>query len=327
MPFLHHSRVVGWLAMLACLLGIADATVAGDLAGPLGAARPAVANPLADVSAALGEPVAITAAVEPGRDGGADALAVTARLEPGWHLYSVTQKPGGPIATRISVAKDSPRSVTGPFVPDADPHRRTADDVPAWKGLVIEEHAGVVTWRAPLAAGAGEVRGSVSLQLCQETTCLPPQTIAFTAGAGAGAGAAGSSSSARLTEVKPPTKRAASTPCSRQPPRVTRQRRSLRCKASFSAAAGIGGTASGVQSMCWTPPSSAASCNRGISRLTIRSALRYRRVVARLSRVGRSSAASSQRERVSRPRSAASRPWLHARQHRISCTERLSRRT
>lgn len=209
MPFLHHSRVVGWLAMLACLLGVADATVAGDLAGPLGVARPAVANPLADVSAALGEPVAITAAVEPGRDGGADALAVTARLEPGWHLYSVTQKPGGPIATRITVAKDSPRSVTGPFVPDAEPHRRTADDVPAWKGLVIEEHAGVVTWRAPLAAGAGEVRGSVSLQLCQETTCLPPQTIAFTAAAGAGASAPEGASAEHVPDRAHVTLRAA----------------------------------------------------------------------------------------------------------------------
>jgi suppressor for copper-sensitivity B len=190
MPFQNPGRVVGWLAMLGWLLGGADGLMAGDLAGPLGVAKPLVANPLADVAAALGEPVAITAAVEPGRDGGADTLAVTARLEPGWHLYSVTQKPGGPIATRITVAKDSPRSATGPFLPDAEPHRRTADDVPAWKGLVIEEHAGVVTWRAPLAAGAGDVRGSVSLQLCQETTCLPPQTIAFTAAASAPAAAA-----------------------------------------------------------------------------------------------------------------------------------------
>jgi len=190
MPFQHHVRVVGCLSMLAGLLGQAGGIVAGDLAGPLGVAKPVVANPLADVSAALGEPVAIAAAVEPGRGGGADMLAVTARLEPGWHLYSVTQKPGGPIATRITVAADSPRSVTGPFVPDAEPHRRTADDVPAWKGLVIEEHAGVVTWRAPLAAGAGDVRGSVSLQLCQETTCLPPQTFAFTAAASAAPAAA-----------------------------------------------------------------------------------------------------------------------------------------
>jgi len=183
-----HVRVhLGVVALLSALVGPA---LAGDLAGPLGAAKPPVVNPLADVAAALGEPVVVSAAVEPGRAGGVDVLAVTARLEPGWHLYSVTQKPGGPIATRITVAKDSPRSVTGPFVPDAEPHRRSADDVPAWKGLVIEEHSGVVTWRAPLGAGAGDVRGAVSLQLCQDTTCLPPQTIEFTASAAAGGPAA-----------------------------------------------------------------------------------------------------------------------------------------
>ncbi len=177
-------------AVVVFLPARAGVSRAGDLAGALGAARQPMANPLADVAAALGDPVAVSAAVEAGRDGAADVLAVTARLEPGWHLYSITQKPGGPIATRITVAKDSPRQVAGPFVPDAEPHRRSADDVPAWKGLVIEEHSGAVTWRAPLAAGAGDVRGAVSLQLCQDTTCLPPQTIEFVALAAAGGTAA-----------------------------------------------------------------------------------------------------------------------------------------
>ena len=172
----------------AIALASAAFAVAGDLAGPLGASQPLAANPLADVTAALGEPVAISAAIEPGHDGKPDALAVTATLEDGWHLYAITQKPGGPIATRIKLADDSPRTVAGGFAPDSEPHKRTVDDVPAWKGLVIEEHSGKVTWRAPLQPGSGDVRGSVSLQLCQDTTCLPPQTIPFTAVSGAASG-------------------------------------------------------------------------------------------------------------------------------------------
>ncbi|MFM7244692.1 MAG: thioredoxin family protein [Planctomycetaceae bacterium] len=187
MPFPDRRLFAGFLAVVGLLSGWAGVARAGDLAGPLGAAKQTPVNPLADVAAALGDPVSISASVEPGRDGADAVLAVTARLEPGWHLYSVTQQPGGPIATRIAVAKDSPRQVSGPFVPDAEPQRRSADDVPAWKGLVIEEHSGVVTWRAPLAAGAGEVRGAVSLQLCQDTTCLPPQTIEFATSAAGGA--------------------------------------------------------------------------------------------------------------------------------------------
>ena len=170
------AAVVVWGASLA---------LAGDLAGPLGAQPSLSANPLADVTAALGEPVAITAAVEPGQGDAADMLAVTATLEEGWHLYAISQKPGGPIATRIKVSEDSPRQVAGGFAPDSEPHKRTVDDVPAWKGLVIEEHSGVVTWRAPLRPGTGEVRGAVSLQLCQDTTCLPPKSIPFTAVAAA----------------------------------------------------------------------------------------------------------------------------------------------
>ena len=168
---------------------LASVALAGDLAGPLGASQAPVANPLADVTAALGDPVAVSAAIEPGLGGRPDTLAVTATLEEGWHLYAISQKPGGPIATRIKVAEESPRQPSGGFAPESEPHKRTVDDVPAWKGLVIEEHSGTVTWRAPLQPGAGEVRGTVSLQLCQDTTCLPPKTIPFTATVAAAPGA------------------------------------------------------------------------------------------------------------------------------------------
>ncbi len=129
--------------------------------------------------------VEIEARIEPGRGGAPDVLAVTATLEEGWHLYSTTQKPGGPLATRITVAADSPRQPAGPFVADPAPHVRTVEDVPAWKGIPIEEHAERVTWRAPLAPGAGDVRGTVRVQLCQDTSCLPPRSLAFAAAAAA----------------------------------------------------------------------------------------------------------------------------------------------
>ena len=147
-------------------------------------------DPLAEVSGELGQPVTIVAEIEPGSSGKPDILAVTAKLDQGWHLYSVTQKPGGPLATKITVAADSPRQAAGAFVPVEPPHVRTVEDVPAWKGLPIEEHAGVVTWRAPLAPGTGPVRGALRLQLCQDTACLPPRTIPFTAEVGSKGGPA-----------------------------------------------------------------------------------------------------------------------------------------
>jgi len=188
------------------ILGVvAGASVrAEDLADRLGAFGGAAADPLAAVNAALGSPVTISAAVEPGTAGKPDVLAVTATLEEGWHLYSVTQKPGGPTPTRIALAADSARSLAGAFVPDAPPSSHEAEDVPAWKGLVIEEHAGTVTWRAPLAPGAaGEVRGKVSLQLCRDNSCLPPETLPFTATVAATASPTGAANPAAVATHVP----------------------------------------------------------------------------------------------------------------------------
>ena len=81
---------------------------------------------------------------------------------------------------------EAPLVPGGPFLPDTPPHSRTVDDVPGWKGLVVEEHAGRVTWRAGLVKNqaakgraTGEpaaITGSVSLQLCRDNACTPPET-------------------------------------------------------------------------------------------------------------------------------------------------------
>ncbi len=188
LPFALASRCLLATVFVCSWCGI---VAAEDVASRLGGLEAADFDPLADVSSELGEPIAVEAVIEPATNGGPDLLAITATIEEGWHLYSVTQKPGGPLATKIAVAQDSPRQVAGPFVPSEKPHVRTVDDVPAWKGLPIEEHAGEVTWRAPLAPGGGDVRGSVRVQLCQDTACLPPQTLAFVAGATVAAQPAG----------------------------------------------------------------------------------------------------------------------------------------
>ena len=181
-----------WRAVLVTLGVVVAGGWAGaeDLATRLGGLGASPVDPLAAVKADLGSPVTIKASVEPGNAGKPDVLAVTATLEEGWHLYSVSQKPGGPKPTRIALAADSARKLAGTFVPDAPPQSHEAADIPAWKGLVLEEHAGTVTWRAPLAPGVdGDVRGTVSLQLCRDNSCLPPETLTFTTRAATAAAA------------------------------------------------------------------------------------------------------------------------------------------
>ena len=97
--------------------------------------------------------------------------------------------------------------MAGSFAAEPAAAVRMVDDVPAWKGLPIEEHGGRVTWRAPLQPGAGEARGSVRLQLCQDTSCLPPRTIAFTAAAGPAPGLAADAPAGHQPERSPAERR------------------------------------------------------------------------------------------------------------------------
>jgi len=188
--FRRFGRVgPGGMAVLAVLSVLAVVTAVAA-AAPLDGGLPGTGNggafdPLASITAALGSPVRVDAKLEV--DGSGPVLVVTATLEEGWHLYAVDQKPGGPQATRIMVAADSPLRPSGPFRPDVPPQRRTVRDVPGWEGLVVAEHSGTVTWRAPLARNPGgtaaDVQGGVSLQLCRENACTPPETKPFNAGA------------------------------------------------------------------------------------------------------------------------------------------------
>jgi thiol:disulfide interchange protein len=168
------------VAALSLLASVATAAPDAGLSGGAGAF-----DPLASISAALGSPVRVDARIESAADK-SPVLVVTATLDEGWHLYSVDQKPGGPQPTKIVVAADSPIVPAGAFKPDVPPERRTIRDVPGWNGLVVEEHSGTVTWRVPLArnpaGSAAELKGSVSLQLCRENACTPPETIPFNAG-------------------------------------------------------------------------------------------------------------------------------------------------
>ena len=131
----------------------------------------------------VNEPVVISARIE-ARDT-SNVLVIVAKLGSGWHLYSLEQKPGGPRPTKITIADESAYLPEAPFVAAPPPEKKTIDGVPGWEGLIVEEHAGTVTWTAPLEKNPQSkkdaVVGNVSLQLCKDNACTPPQTIPFSA--------------------------------------------------------------------------------------------------------------------------------------------------
>ncbi|HEX5103731.1 MAG TPA: protein-disulfide reductase DsbD domain-containing protein, partial [Pirellulaceae bacterium] len=102
------------------------------------------------------------------------SLSLTATIEPGWHVYSVTQLKGGPMASKIKVAESPDFKVLGPFQPDRPPHIQQLE---IYK-VPVEEHEGTVTWSAPIEIAEGVDPQSLTIgltysgQVCSDV-CIP----------------------------------------------------------------------------------------------------------------------------------------------------------
>ncbi len=147
---------------------------ANSLFGPEGGAKSVVA-----VQAQF----TVHAADAPGR------LFITATVEPGWHIYSITQPPGGPLATKIQVNLPPGVRIVGEFRASAAPEIKKE---PAFDNLTVESHHGTITWYAPLELAAGvdpaglKIAGKVTVQPCDANSCLAPQELPFSATVGPG---------------------------------------------------------------------------------------------------------------------------------------------
>lgn len=111
-------------------------------------------------------------------------LFVQAEIDPGWHIYSVTQTGDGPRPTMIRLKPDQGVRLLGPFVPNRNPERKTEE---AFPGIEVETHDGVVWWVAAIeidaALGASDltIQGALNAQPCDASSCLPPQDFPFSA--------------------------------------------------------------------------------------------------------------------------------------------------
>jgi len=116
-------------------------------------------------------------------------LYITATIQDGWHIYSMTQAPNGPTPTRIKVEPSEAYQVAGGYLVSPPPERSKEEDV--WGDLVIESHYRSVTWFVPIRLAAGvdatqlTIQGSVSALACK-TGCVPVGPISFAATLGEG---------------------------------------------------------------------------------------------------------------------------------------------
>ncbi len=117
-------------------------------------------------------------------------LFITAEIKKGWHIYSITQEPGGPIRTKIQLVPSPQYRLAGEF--QSQPKPKKEKDPDAFGDLTIESHYDSVTWYAPLELASGvdlaalRIEGKVSVQPCDANACLPPRDVPFSAILGRG---------------------------------------------------------------------------------------------------------------------------------------------
>jgi len=110
--------------------------------------------------------------------GGTASVKLVAAIEEGWHIYSLTQGPGGPTPSRITLPDSQPFALAGTIKADAP-------DVQFDKnfGINVETYEHAATFTVPVAVdksakpGAQQVRVNTRYQVCNASMCLPPKTV------------------------------------------------------------------------------------------------------------------------------------------------------
>ena len=104
-------------------------------------------------------------------------ITVEAVIAKGWHIYSLTQKPGGPIPLRLELVGPSDVLVRG--VIDAPKPDRTFDKN---FGIETELYSGRPRFTIPVGGTGHSLTGirrfqiSARYQVCSDKVCLPPRT-------------------------------------------------------------------------------------------------------------------------------------------------------
>ncbi len=104
-------------------------------------------------------------------------IDLSGEVQPGWHVYALTQPSGGPIPLRIALDENSVAQSNGKIT-GTDPIRKHD----ASFELDTQLYEGAFTLHVPVEVkhpptGNQLIPLSVRFQACSDRTCLPPRTI------------------------------------------------------------------------------------------------------------------------------------------------------
>lgn len=104
-------------------------------------------------------------------------IELTGKIEPGWHIYSLTQGPGGPVPTRIILPAEQPFALSG-TIKSSPPDFKFDENFKIDVEYYEREAAFTVPVKVEEAAkpGTHDLSISVRYQACTTTICLPART-------------------------------------------------------------------------------------------------------------------------------------------------------
>lgn len=103
-------------------------------------------------------------------------VAIRATIDNGWHIYSQNIAEGGPIKTTFTFAPAKTFKLNG----------KTAEPKPVVKfektfdmNVSYFEKSVTFTQKIKLTGASAVVKGSVEFMVCDDSQCLPPETVEF----------------------------------------------------------------------------------------------------------------------------------------------------
>ncbi len=127
------------------------------------------------------QPVVWTGAAAPPTiaPGGKLSVTLTAKMDPGWHIYAIGQPSGGPTPLRLAVADGQPFALAG----DIKSPKPEVEFDPGF-GIDVQLLSARADFVMPIAVAAGTAAGRYKLavearyQACNGSICLPKTTDA-----------------------------------------------------------------------------------------------------------------------------------------------------
>ena len=104
-------------------------------------------------------------------------LQFTAKLDAGWHIYSQHTDPNGPLALVFEFAESNKYQRIGGVT-----EPKSHDEYDELFGCTVRSFVGIVVFRQKIkrkVADAFTVNGTLSYQLCNDGSCIPPDDVDF----------------------------------------------------------------------------------------------------------------------------------------------------